>query len=1303
MRTTHSSSRIHTPSTSVTQTSAGRSPAATIVPQPARRTMHEHGAPVRDTLAALGKDIRGLNDSSLPDFPAVLAVCDRLKASEDCLKQALQDTDARTELEQLRQSLRRFLSMIDRCLDAHSDMPLDASDLQRLCMGLAALAPPQSGPLLSGAQASSVQSVLTAISTKLTPQLIRQFEHSAADTGLLLNCLNWYSRALKADLLHKDSPCVTALFRSALEQMQQWSERHDPDLLNQRQLAKCMVQLNTMVKQGLIDTDPDTRAGQADRQAWSRCVIQLCDRFLSTDRWLKECDVVELINVTNTLKDGLDAGLLDATEAGLQLTLDLIADRIGQQAYAGHGHLAALSNCANLLRCLFEHDLLGTHDSPTGRAMLHLLDELGRLEQPDHLTGQAQGLINLASFLKAADRWLVRQTGPGDDAALASLARAGAVLMKTIGALATAGQQWMRSPLNSSALLSALQHLWQRGLLKREQRALLNGLVNQLLLHVPHWQGRDTHGVSSLQSLRALMALIHGKPLQPSLIATDACQQALRTLLIQLQQRPTAQASEEERLGILQAVQACNSRDVLTIDDVQPLLQRVLNTTDPIDLARLEQAIRQCGTLSQLVELPSEPAAAPFSAVTHDSTPQKATPRNATYWAEPAQTRASAPTSPGPRRPTGDGGWISPRNAVRPAPLLPASVTALPLSHAKLVSTSPKLTKRRAPQDNTGSPPAQQDIALPAPARAQRKGQSTSPAAAGGEQELTLPRAQTEWFALLMKGEAKALSRLQELAAAYPTLLQQKSPGKKGQTALFYALTLGCKEIADWLIHHPQQCFDDNPGAFLLDVLNPIGLLDRRHLAGLRLLVDALAKDHDHKQQAMHAAHLPDSSPLSRRELQNRRAAIFSDEQKQALGAFRELRPLLEEYKLIPALLAAGSSYGSPTRPADKPAPVVPVATFMRRPAEPVERFISELRIKVNATGANPNAAIADSDLLAPADADWVMHAQNRSGTNLLMFAARSGDLAMFKSGLNLVSDREALIFKKNLNDNTALIIAASNRQTEIAVALLNEVKDKDALARIQNRGGVTALMVAAGIGDTQTAVAIMNAVNDVDALAQIQDSFGTTALIQAAANGHADTVTAILEAVSDPDALARLQSKRGTTALIAAASDDHSNTVTALLGNVRDKDRLAKIKSGQGMTALMTAARKGHARTVTALLDGVDDKDALASMADDGGTAALSWAATDGHTEAVIALLSAVSDPDALARIPGIRGITALILAAGMGHTRTVIAILNAVRDKHALASMQDFQGLTAVAFAMLVNHPDTAAAIQDILDRED
>jgi ankyrin repeat protein len=1045
-----------------------------------------------------------------------------------------------------------------------------------------------------------------------------------------------------------------------------------------------------MVRQGLIATDPGTRAGQADRKTWASCVCLLCDRFLSTDHWLKECDVVALINVTNTLKDGLDAGLLDVTIAGLKLSLDLIADRIRQQAYAGHGHLAALGNCANFLRCLFEHDLLGAHDSPTGRAMLHLIDELGRLEQSGHLSGQAQGLINLASFLKAADRWLVRQTCTGSDAAQVALSRASAVLLTTIGELAASGQQWMRSPLNSSALLSALQHLWQRGLLQREQHVLLNDLLIKLLTQVPHWHGRDTHGLSSMQTLRALVFLIHARSLPFPLLPTDACRQALQALLQPLLQRPPAQPGDEDRLAVLQAVQDGIGIDVITLDDAQPLLQSLLWTAEPIDLARLTQAIRQYGALTDTAELPGDATGEPTTelppAPTTDPVRQKTRARGVTYRSEPPQSKPPSPMSPRARPRPADDEWVSPRKAARPILIDAVNTTASPLPRTHLASTLPKLTQRHVARDHAGLPPAMKDSARPPTAQPEVK--SALQAAPIGADKFTLTQARTEWFALLADAHPKALPRLQELAARYPELLARKAPGKKGQTALFQALTQGCKDIAAWLIHHPLQRFDADTGTLLLDVLNAIGILDKRHLAGIRLLIDALVKDHDRKQQALHAKHMPDAAPLSRKELQNHRAALFRDAEKQSLGRFPELRPMLEEYKLLPVLVPPLISSSDPS--------LVPSSILSSSPMRPSDKSARYL-------SATAKPAIADPDSSATVEPDWIAQAENRSETDLLMAAARDGHARMLQRVLNFTVDKDELIFRKDYNGNTALIIAASSGHTEIAVALLSKVSDKDALARIQNLGGVTALMAAAGVGHTQTAMAIMNTVNDKDALAHIKDSFGTTALIQAAANGHTETQSAILQAVSDPDALACVQTKCGTTALMAAAANDHSETVFALLGSVTNRDALAQIRNEESLTVLMMAARDGHARTVKALLNRVDDKDALAMMTDAGSTAALSWAATNGHSEVAHAILSAVSDPDAVARMPGIRGITALILAAGMGHTRTAITILNTVRDKHLLANQQEFQGVTAVRFAMLANYPDTAAAIRNILDRQD
>jgi len=178
---------------------------------PASGTAKRQGASVKEALKALCIDLTSLKQSRSPQLSDIVSTCEKLKSYEDWLKQARQVPNVHTELQQLRALLPAFFSLIDRCLAIHQDIALDADALQALCLGLSALAPPMPGPFLTEAQCSAARPVLTAISLKLAAQLAAQFAHTDADAGRLLNCLNWYGRALKADLLLKNQPGVNAV------------------------------------------------------------------------------------------------------------------------------------------------------------------------------------------------------------------------------------------------------------------------------------------------------------------------------------------------------------------------------------------------------------------------------------------------------------------------------------------------------------------------------------------------------------------------------------------------------------------------------------------------------------------------------------------------------------------------------------------------------------------------------------------------------------------------------------------------------------------------------------------------------------------------------------------------------------------------------------------------------------------------------------------------------------------------------------------------------------------------------------
>ncbi len=1174
---------------------------------PSRKTAG-NSEPVKQALKDLAAAIGTLKDAASPDFSDLLRICEQLKIDENLLKQAQCDTEARRELHQLRTLLPSLFRQLERCLDIHRDTPLDIGALQTLCMGLSALAAPLPGPLLTGAQCQAARPLLTSLSNKLAAQLSAQFEHQVADVGLLLNCLNWFSRALKADLLQADQPAVAALFQSALAPMHRWSELGNAAHMNSRQLAKCLVQLNTMIRQKLIDTDPASPDGSANRSAWIGCVHHLCRHFLSHDQWLPQCSGVELINVTNTLKDGLDLGLLDARDPALRQSFDHIAARIRTQTFSGPGGMTTLSNCGNFLRCLFEHKLLGGPDSSTGEAVRFLVSEIGRLHQHGEFPGhQAQALVNLASFLKAADRWLSGQSRATGEDVWSPLANATDSLIAVLYRQGAGERQWMQSPQSGSALLWALQHLAQRGLVRGQAVPRQQTLVGQLLEAIPRWQANAQHSPSILQSLRALMSLANGKAAQPDLPQTAVFRQALSSLLDQLQQSPPAQLSDDERLASLQAVRTAVTLGVLSLDDVQPLLQRLLKTTAPVDLARLEQAIAAYGEPMERVEPSGEPAPAPVAIAVSDQNPVPA--HGATYWTDQHAPQPASAVSDGRRAQAGNDDWITPRPIASPSAVALASIDA----------TLPTLVSRPADNDPDSS------LATTKKVRAAPAGPvQAKPAAAANKENsgASLAQIQKEWFTLVTRGDAKALPRLQQLADSHPGLLNQKSPGKKGQVALFYALTHGRKDIVAWLVAHERQRLDIDLGAFLLDAIDQIGMIEKRHVAAIRLLIDAAVKRYDQKISDAHAQQMPDAQPLSRRALLERRAVVFSDAQKTALSQSAPLAPLFEEYKLIlPNRLASGT-----VLPATRPA----AANTLVRPI---------------ATRALP---------LAPT---------TTQGLTPLMEAAKAGDTEAVKAILGAARNKDELAQARLKNGSTALIIAAANGDDQTVTAILEGVTDKDTLAQMQDSWGMTALMRAAIGGQADTAAAILNAVRDKDGLAQMRDKTGMTALLSAALSDRAAAATALLNGVEHKDALAQMTDKNRLTALSCATLFGHVASVDAILDGVEHKDALVQVRDVHGTNALMHAATASRVDLVQKILTAVDDKDTLAQMFDGGGTTALMRSVSAGSIESAMAILNNVSKKHELAQQRDTLGLTAAMKAVTQGHPAIAAAISDALK----------------------------------------
>jgi ankyrin repeat protein len=676
--------------------------------------------------------------------------------------------------------------------------------------------------------------------------------------------------------------------------------------------------------------------------------------------------------------------------------------------------------------------------------------------------------------------------------------------------------------------------------------------------------------------------------------------QALAALLDQLQQSSPAELSKDELLASLEAVQTAVMQGVLSLDACQPLLHSLLKCSAPVDLTRVAQAIAHYSESLEPIELLSEQALAPASAATAVSHQKPAPIRGATYRADVHSPRP-APAVSALHEPANAGNqdWITPSRVAKPGAVALLSTE----------TTLPTLVSR----------PAKKSLAAPAePASA--KSAARPKKEKSGRTQL---QAQTEWFALVTSNDAKVLPRLQELAAGYPDLLNQKSPGKKGQSALFHALTQGRKEMVAWLLAHEQQNGVADLGTFLVEAQDEIGIVERRHVAAFRLLLDSAVKRYDQKISDEHARQLPDASPLSRKALLERRTALLSDPHKVALGQSAQLRPLLEEYKLIEPQRAASLAGSAVKKPVTSTSILRPIATLATSQSSETNR-----------------------------------------GMTSLMQAAANGDTEQVKAILGAASNKDQLAQARQINGATALMIAAGRGDAQTATAILNDVTDKDTLAQMQDNWGMTALIRAAIGGNADTVAVILSEVQDKDTLAQMRDMNQMTALLSASLANRADVVTALLKGVGDKDAMAQMKDSQGLTALMCATLLGHTASVKAVLEHVNDTDTLVGSGDIHGATALMRAAIAGNTQLVQLILNAVDDKDTAAQMADGLGITALMRAASSGRLESTMAILNGVSRKLELAQQRDRRGMTAAMKAVSEGHPAIATAIDKALAD---------------------------------------
>ena len=510
-------------------------------------------------LNALREQIRQIEAIDSSNQTEILNVFRTLKESAGVIKRRLANAPENTHLRRLSDALVTFLPKFSQALhQPELSGSLDAQDIRSICLGLSACASPTAGIVFNAAQQRGAGPALKGITDSLLTRLaVLRMPESATTNGAVLDILNWVGHGLKTGLIEPNALIRTS-FGKALALFAGWLNGNRlRGFMSVKQIAKCAVQIDLMVKRRLVALDADTPQGAANRMLLAQCAMGLgsagalvqFDTASASSSGQGTVDAVALINVCNAFSRLLDARLLgsdnSALAAPLSRLLALILRLTSQQLCAGNGQI--LSNCSNFVRTLFETGFSTEAElAPLlEKASVHLIDTVNGA---DFALGYAnsQPLSNLMSFVKLCDKRLQAKAGNGKPGQAELISAAGVLY----GQLMLHDPAQFRGAEAIGGLLSGLCYLWRRGLVA------LSGTegkwVDVLMRNVAGMGAESWSDKSRRVMLPTLLALI-----EMGTIPLGAAQPALAVLLEELASASSGYtladlAQSIERLGAVE-------------------------------------------------------------------------------------------------------------------------------------------------------------------------------------------------------------------------------------------------------------------------------------------------------------------------------------------------------------------------------------------------------------------------------------------------------------------------------------------------------------------------------------------------------------------------------------------------------------------------------------------------------------------------------------------------------------------------------------------------------------------------------
>lgn len=1062
-------------------------------------------------IAALDQSLGGLNRAAEVDLAGTMDVMRKLKWSQKeghFHAMSMQSPPMARMREQLCMFLHKLVAeLADGRLSLAS---LDVAGVHLICNGLSAcLGADRRDCLFDAGQLAALGKKLRLLNRELIVQAMKKGlpAHLQAH-GLLINILNLQSRGLKHGLFKSSDSHIRALFVAALDIMKQWPlQSHTPGLplsdagrLDMRQLGKCMVQLNAMLKYELIAVDGEPPEGRNPRDLLGDVALGLCAgvphgfvlwRRSAERHWelvTVQPQAVPVSNIVNTVKDFVAAGLMPVSAPalpGLVGTLLAWMRTLPQEDMLDRGG-QSLANCANFLRALTEPGFRGVVPALEDAAVFHDACQRTLRLAEDLLAGRPgrgalQTLVNLVSFVKAMDK-----LGGHDQARLAPLARR---LLEAVAPFVDA-----MTGDSISGLLAGLVYFSRRQFGEAGQMyPLLGALV-----------GMAVTRLNQFSSVEARASLIEGILLHLAVTADHAsrppCLAALETLL-------HGYHDGCERLPYLKAARcllAAGSEPA----GLQQVLRRLLNRADGkvLGLAEIDAALTALKADGPLV--PNEPMAMPPEPKGIE-TPASSKPKPLV--AEPKRPgptyRAPTPVATGNARGSRPAAYTGTTTTTATGRFGAMPATTVASGGDGMIGRwweeekAPAAPPSRAGASHIGAPgtqaartPEKDDGKHGMPRASGMGGGALGPAAdgrrpkAGAKSDAAAARgaaapaspvkpvsAEEEWFSRLMQPGSESLEKLKKMAKAKPALLEASidhGQGKRG--GLYLALAGGKPGVVAWLKRAVPSAAQPEPKA-MLDMLfsdNDVVLIDRRHKDALRQYLQLLPRQ---QRRQVLEAFMPRLTlvPAGYRE-------VLDD--GELLASVGLSRPIPEAIIATPKEAEAGKTrVGKPARggatadattaPVDEEGNTALMTAVLNRQLDTVRTLLTTeahrgQATRVNHSGDIPlhcainmgSTAIASALLEMPSARLQVelRDAEGRNALNLAISCGRRAEVDMLLA-MDSASEQATAI---NIHGNNGLMIAAMYGLADIARKLLALPSARDQ-AKVVNRDGYNARMIA--------------------------------------------------------------------------------------------------------------------------------------------------------------------------------------------------------------------------------------------------